>query len=141
MLGNLVYQDVLKDSLGVFGAALILGTVYLLGMLFIFTRDIAAEFARLMNDFAEWRQKRAALKLALADESRQRRAEAAKQKAAAALSTPKAPTLPAPPPGTSKKILVVKTEDPFAESVKPATNPAVKPATGTAPCPRPQANL
>jgi S-DNA-T family DNA segregation ATPase FtsK/SpoIIIE len=126
LLGNLVYQDVLKDSLGIFGAALILGTVYLLGMLFIFTRDIAAEFARLMNNFAEWRQKRAALRAALAEESRQRRAEAAKQKAAAALSAPKAPTLPAPPPGTSKKILVVKTEDPFAEGVKPATNPAVK---------------
>ena len=124
LLGNLVYQDVLKDSLGVFGSALILGTVYLLGMLFIFTRDIAAEFSRLMNNFSEWRQKRAALRAALADEARARRAEAAKQKAAVASAAPtKAPTLPAPPPGTSKKILVVKTEDPFTENIKASTPP------------------
>jgi DNA segregation ATPase FtsK/SpoIIIE, S-DNA-T family len=140
VLGNLVYQDVLRDSLGVFGSALILGTVYLLGMLFIFTRDIAAEFARLMNNFAEWRQKRAALRAALADEARQRRAEEAKQKSVAAIVAPKASSLPAPPPGTSKKILVVKTEDPFAESVKPAINPAIKPPLPSEPpAPAPKA--
>ncbi len=128
LLGKLVYNDVLKDSLGVFGSGLILGTIYMLGMLFIFTRDIAAEFARLMNNFTEWRQKRAALKAALADEARQRRAEVVKQKAAGNLApTPLKPaTLAVPPPGTSKKIIAVKTEDPFAESVKPAAMPTPK---------------
>lgn len=127
LLGRLVYQDVLRDSLGVFGAGLILGMVYLLGMLFIFTRDIAAELARLMNNFAEWRRKRAALRMALADERRQRREEAAKQKAAAAALGAPSPAIAAPPPGTSRKILVVKTEDPFAEGVKPTATVAPKP--------------
>lgn len=80
VLGRLIYQEVLKDSLGVFGSLLILGTVYFLGMLFIFTRDIAAEFARLINYFTEWRQQRAALRAAQADELRQQRAAAAQEK-------------------------------------------------------------
>jgi len=84
ILGKLIYHDVLHDSLGVFGAALILGTVYLVGMLFIFTRDIAAEVGRLLHNFTEWRQQRAALKAARAEELRQQREEAVKQKAAAA---------------------------------------------------------
>ena len=135
LLGKLVYTDVLKDSLGVFGSALILGTVYLLGMLFIFTRDITAEFARLMNNFTEWRQKRAALRVALADEARERRTEAARQKAAAPLAPPKPQALAAPPPGTSKKIIIVKSEDPFAEGVKPPVIPAAKPAPEAPPPP------
>ena len=50
-LGAFVYNSILKDSIGVFGSALILGTIYCVGMLFIFTRDIAAEITRLMNNF------------------------------------------------------------------------------------------
>ncbi len=120
ILGRLIYQDVLKDSLGVFGAALILGTVYLLGMLFIFTRDIAAEFARLMNKFAEWRQQRAALKAAQADERRLQREEAAKQKAAAAAAPKTAPPIaPVLAPITLKKTVGTKADDPFAEQSKP----------------------
>ena len=113
LLGTFIYHTVLKDSLGVFGAALILGTVYLVGMLFIFTRDIGAELARLMHNFAEWRQRRAALKAALADESRRRREEAARQKAAATV-----PAAPAPPTGPAKKMLVPKGEDPLAGQAK-----------------------
>jgi S-DNA-T family DNA segregation ATPase FtsK/SpoIIIE len=130
LLGALIYVTILKDSLGVFGAALILGTVYLLGMLFIFTRDIAAEIARLMHNFFEWRQKRAALKGARADELRQQREEAAKQKTAAVAPKGPSATAPAQSPVTSKKIIVPKGGDPFAEQIKTAVTP---PATKTAP--------
>ncbi len=128
ILGKLIYHDVLHDSLGVFGAALILGTVYLVGMLFIFTRDIAAEVGRLLHNFTEWRQQRAALKTARADELRKQREEAGKQKAAAAAAPKPAPP-PAPTfaPGTSKKLVLAKADDPFAEQAKSPTVPPLKP--------------
>lgn len=122
LLGDLIYDKILKDSIGVFGAALILGTIYFVGMLFIFTRDIAAEIARLMNNFTEWRQKRAALKAARLEEVRRQREEAAKAKqaaAAAAIAPP--PTAPAAAP--VKKMVVPRTPEP-TESAKLATPPA-----------------
>jgi S-DNA-T family DNA segregation ATPase FtsK/SpoIIIE len=139
VLGKLIYNDVLKDSLGVFGAALILGTVYVLGMVFIFTHDIAAEFARLMNNFAEWRQKRHALKAAQVEEARKQREEAAKQKAAAALAAKSAPP-PAPvlSAGLPKKIVVPKAEDAFVEQPKPVTAPPLAKASVEAPAPAPK---
>ncbi len=122
LLGALIYLTVLKDSLGVFGAALILGTVYLLGMLFIFTRDIAAEIGRLMHNFTEWRQKRAALKAAQADELRRQREEAAKQKAAPVAATkPASVTTPPLAPGMSKRMVVPSSADPLGEQAKSAS--------------------
>ena len=126
LLGSFVYLTVLKDSIGVFGSALILGTIYFVGMLFIFTRDIAAEISRLINNIAEWRQKRAALKAAQADELRKQREEAAKAKlAAAAAAATAAPVLHA---GGARKMVVPKGADPLAESAKSATVPPMKPA-------------
>ena len=135
VLGGLVYQDLFHDSLGVFGAALILGTVYFVGMLFIFTRDIAAEVGRLLNNFTEWRQKRAALKAARADELRKLREAAAVQKLAA--PAPVKPAAPPPPtlaPGNTRKFVVAKGDDPFTETPKlatvpPTAKPADEPAT------------
>ena len=132
LLGALIYNTVLKDSIGVFGSALILGTVYFVGMLFIFTRDIAAEIARLMNNFTEWRQKRAALKAAQLEELRQRReaqaAQAAKAKEAAVAAAVVTPVQAAPAVGTSKKMVVPKSEDPLTDPAKTGTVPPMKPA-------------
>lgn len=140
IVGGLVYHDILKDSLGVFGSALILGMVYLLGMLFIFTRDITAEFARVLHNLAEWWAHRAALKAARAEEMRKRREEDAKARlaaTAAAKTAPASPSAPALSPGTSKKIVVPKAGDPFTEQPKAAPVPAVtKPAVESKP-PRP----
>ncbi len=143
ILGKLIYRDLLHDSLGVFGALLILGTVYLVGLLFIFTRDIAAEVGRLLHNFTEWRQKRAALKAVRADELRKQREEAAKQRAAAA-AAPKIPPPPAPvaAPGTSKKLVVAKAADPFADqtqstTVQPPAKPAAEPAAPKRPPTKP----
>jgi len=58
-LGSLIYQGALRDTMGVFGAALLLGTVYLCGLLFIFTKDIGAEIERYIAAFQAWRDERA----------------------------------------------------------------------------------
>ncbi len=122
LLGAFLYQTLLKDSLGVFGSALIFGTVYLLGFVYIFTRDFIADVARLIHAFTEWRQKRAALAGVRAEELRQKREAAAKEAAALAA---KAASGTAPPmaPGSSKKMVVPKGEDPLAETARTATVP------------------
>ena len=132
LLGSFIYNTILKDSIGVFGAALILGTIYLVGMLFIFTRDIAAEIGRLMHNFTEWRQKRAALKAALAEERRKQREEAAKAKQAAAAPAATPTVAPSINPGASKKMIVPKAGDPLAEQPKPPTVPPIKQAEDVA---------
>jgi S-DNA-T family DNA segregation ATPase FtsK/SpoIIIE len=124
LLGAFLYQTLLKDSLGVFGSALIFGTIYLLGFIFIFTRDFIADVARLLHAFTEWRQKRAALAVARAEELRQRREAAAKEAAAAAT---KAASVTTPPmaPGSSKKMVVPKGDDPLVETPRTATIPPI----------------
>ncbi|MDD3180222.1 MAG: DNA translocase FtsK [Opitutaceae bacterium] len=129
ILGQLIYDDFLKDNAGVFGSGLILSLVYLLGLMFIFTRDIAAEFDRMLAGFNEWRHQRAALKAQRAENLRRQQEEQAKQRASlAATATPTAKPSPsssigAPPPsGLGKKFVVPQKEDPLAESAaKPAT--------------------
>jgi len=124
LLGAFLYQTLLKDSLGVFGSALIFGTIYLLGFIFIFTRDFIADVARLIQAFNEWRQKRAALAVARAEELRQRR-EAAAKEAAAAATKAAAVTNPPMAPGTSKKLVVPKGDDPLVETPRTATVPPI----------------
>ena len=124
LLGAFLYQTLLKDSLGVFGSALIFGTIYLLGFIFIFTRDFIADVARLLHAFTEWRQKRAALAVARAEELRQRREAAAKE---AAVAATKAASVTTPPmaPGSSKKMVVPKGDDPLVETPRTATVPPI----------------
>jgi S-DNA-T family DNA segregation ATPase FtsK/SpoIIIE len=133
-VGRFVYQDALRDILGVFGSALIMGTIYVVGMLFIFTRDIGMEFEKLLGNFSEWRRKRAALKAALAEERRQQQEEDAKLKAAAIAMAAIAPGAPKqgatqPPIGGSKKMVMAKSADPLAEAPKSTTTPPVKTVT------------
>ena len=59
ILGQLVYDDLLKSTLGVFGSALLLTIVSGLGLMFIFTRDITAEFEKAVQAFQAWREQRA----------------------------------------------------------------------------------
>jgi len=56
-VGNVVLYDFrLKQTFGVFGTSLLLATIYLLGMLFILTRDVSGEFERILASFNEWRE-------------------------------------------------------------------------------------
>jgi DNA segregation ATPase FtsK/SpoIIIE, S-DNA-T family len=123
-LGKIFYRDVFGALFGPFGSALILGSIYIGGMLFIFTRDIGMEFEKLVHLFSEWRHKRAALRAARADEIRQRREEAARAKQAepAQTITAAAPINPSP----SKKMVVPKVDDPLAERSKTGVVPATK---------------
>jgi len=133
LLGAFLYQTLLKDSLGVFGSALIFGTIYLLGFIFIFTRDFIADVSRLFQAFSEWRKKRAALAVARAEELRQRREAAAKEAAGAAT---KAASVTTPPmaPGSSQRMIVPKGDDPLVETPRTATVPPIarQPAVETA---------
>jgi len=130
LLGTFLYQTLLKDSLGVFGSALIFGTVYLLGFIFIFTRDFIADVARLLNAFTEWRQKRAALAAARAEEVRQRRAAAAQAAASAKIA----------PAITPQKPISPKNAEPLAEPAKIAAAPlAAKSAPAETADPKPPA--
>ena len=127
VLGELLYDGLLKDSLGTFGSSLILGGIYCLGMLFIFTRDIGLEFEKLLHGFAEWRKKRAALAAVRAEERMKQRDELAKQKAAAAQAkVVAAPAKPGGPIGGSKSLTVPKTDDPLS-ALPPAAKLAAPP--------------
>src|SRR4051812_116612 len=44
LVGRTLYHRMLADALGPFGTSLILGTIYAGSLLFIFTKDIGAEF-------------------------------------------------------------------------------------------------
>jgi S-DNA-T family DNA segregation ATPase FtsK/SpoIIIE len=57
LIGSIVLDNFgVRKCFGVFGASLLLATVYLLGMLFIFTRDVSGEFERALASFNEWRE-------------------------------------------------------------------------------------
>ncbi len=72
MVGGLVYVNGLKNLFGVFGAGMLLGMVYLLGTLFIFTRDIGVEFEKFVANLHAWRDARSKRK---ADEAELRQKE------------------------------------------------------------------
>ncbi|HEV8073545.1 MAG TPA: DNA translocase FtsK [Opitutaceae bacterium] len=56
-VGQAIY-DSLAGFWGVFGSGLLLATIYGLGMLFIFTRDVAGEMERILSSYNEWREDR-----------------------------------------------------------------------------------
>ena len=66
-LGHLIYGDIFKDTLGGFGSLLLLGVVYCLGFMFIFTKDITSEFEKLVQAFQQWRDQRTQLKAETAE--------------------------------------------------------------------------
>jgi len=65
-VGVILYKHLLGDALGGFGCCLLLGTTYAIGLLFIFTKDIGAEFERALAGFSAWREARAKRKNELA---------------------------------------------------------------------------
>jgi hypothetical protein len=119
-LGGLVFKHGLRDTLGVFGAGLLFGTVYLCGLMFIFTKDIGAEFERYVANFHAWREERTKRKAALAEERAKERELMQKQKTADATKTAAAAAPPPPPSPTvgplAGKKLVIPTskEDPLS---------------------------
>jgi DNA segregation ATPase FtsK/SpoIIIE, S-DNA-T family len=154
--GHLVYQSGLQKPLGTFGAGLLMSTLYLSSLLFVFTKDIGTEIEKMLTNFGQWRADRAKAQLE-AEELRRKGKEAmAKQKTAAAVvaaATPAAASQSTPPIGgaigpSGRKTFVPKSaEDPLSRPaaprsnepplavapppVKPESKPAVKLATET----------
>jgi S-DNA-T family DNA segregation ATPase FtsK/SpoIIIE len=82
VIGTTIYTKLLAEALGSFGSDMLLGTIYVISMLYIFTRDIGTEIDKIFASFTAWREARAIEKAALAAESRKAREEQAKQRAA-----------------------------------------------------------
>lgn len=108
MIGTLVYQRALSDTIGVFGSGLLLITLYLCGLVFILMKDIGGEMERHLAAFHAWRDARAKRKIKVE--------EPAPAKARADAPKPKTANFPSPlsaspiGPG-AKKIVVPKAPD------------------------------
>ena len=132
LLGAFLYLTLLKDSLGVFGSALIFGTIYLVGFVCIFSRDIVADIGQLMHAFTEWRQKRAAQAVAHAEALRMKREAAAKEAATVNKPTePKVEAARAEPAKATPLPLPAKPAAPDPTAPKPAARPLGKSAEAT----------
>ena len=103
-LGHLIYGDIFKDTLGGFGSLLLLGVVYCLGFMFIFTKDITSEFEKLVQAFQQWRDQRTQLKAETA-ELRQQAKMAEPKTAPLATSANATAAAPVPP----KKLTLPRT--------------------------------
>jgi DNA segregation ATPase FtsK/SpoIIIE, S-DNA-T family len=126
LLGNAIYQGVFKETLGVFGTVVLLGTTYALGFIFIIVRDISAEFDKLAHGLQAWRERRAARKAEAAELRAQLKVVEEKRKAESA----KLAVVAAPPP--TKKLTLPRTGN-TASPFAPKTADEPKPASALAP--------
>ena len=75
LIGQTLYSKLLADALGDLGSALLMGTIYGLCLLFIFTRNMGAEIDKIFLNFSAWREGRAKQKAAFAAALAQTREE------------------------------------------------------------------
>src|SRR5690606_22126470 len=113
-----IYDSLLADTVGVFGAASLLVTVYVVALIFIFTRDIGAEFDRFFANIHAWRERRAERRREKAEAKQ--RAKAAKAKALAEIAAAQAAAKAVALPKTLK--IAKPKDDPLA--LPPVVNPA-----------------
>ena len=110
LVGTLLYNGFLGDGIGLFGSGLLLGTIYLCGLVFIFMKDIGGELERHLASFHAWRDSRPKRKTVA-------ESVAVAEKAHAEPARPKTAGIPAPgtsatPIGpTGKKIVLPKGAD------------------------------
>jgi len=70
VLGQIIYDSALKDTLNDFGTLLFLGPLYFFCLLFIFTKDLGLELERMLTNFSAWRESRHRRAAALAEQRR-----------------------------------------------------------------------
>jgi len=143
LVGVTLYHRVMADALGPFGSGLIFGTLYAGSLLFIFSRDIGAEFEKMTTGFHSWRLERAKQQAEIAEMKRLNKEARAKQKTAvatlAATGGLNAGTHPLVPVGpTGKKAFVPRSaDDPLAKAASARTpelaDEALKATKGSAP--------
>jgi S-DNA-T family DNA segregation ATPase FtsK/SpoIIIE len=105
VLGQWLYSDVLEETVGVAGAALILGTVFLLTLAFIFTRDITEEFDKFIASCRAWRARW--VQRQKEKTARTEKEKLAQERAAVIRTAP----APIPPPSAKKNLVIPKTKD------------------------------
>jgi S-DNA-T family DNA segregation ATPase FtsK/SpoIIIE len=140
LLGQLFYQHTLRDTIGVFGAGLLLGMVYILTLAFIFTRDIGTELERMFAAIRTWwelRAQRAAERAQLKQKEKEAKGKAGTAKAAAvALMPPASRKQPLVIPKTKEEIA---REAATAKIVDPSAPETAKTAPKIAPADEPAA--
>jgi DNA segregation ATPase FtsK/SpoIIIE, S-DNA-T family len=125
-VGDQLYIKLLKDSVGVVGAGLLLGTVYTLALAFIFSRDVGAELEKAIVWYQGWRVQR--VTEAAERKEKEKKDKEAREKLNAAKAI--AATVPPPPP---KKTLVLPKMKEDAPSEAAPTAKASTPPTGSKP--------
>jgi len=132
--GVTLYHRLLADALGPFGSGLLLGTVYVFALMFIFTKDISLELERYVIMLQAWFAARRKEKALLAQQKRTKGPEPVVTKSPAA-----APALAAAPIGpTGKKVFVPKTLPEAALKTAPEPITAPVPVQPVAPAPKPE---
>jgi len=135
-IGLWLYHGFLEPLLGGFGAGLLLVSVYIGCLVFIFFSDLAGEFQRALAAFAAWRAERAKLAAERAAQRQQeaellRKAQAAAAaKEASAKEKPTAPPAPALVGPSGPKVAAPKADgDPLTRRAPrtPAPEPADEP--------------
>jgi len=130
-IGQLLYGDLLKDTVGVVGAGLLMGTICILTGAFIISRDIGAELEKMIASFQAWRAQR---KQEAAERAgREKKEKDAKEKVSAAKAA--AMTMALTPPPAKKTLVIPKTKEELAREAAPAKTP--EPAAATTPEPAP----
>ncbi|MDR0902745.1 MAG: DNA translocase FtsK 4TM domain-containing protein, partial [Opitutaceae bacterium] len=81
-LGMMVYTQGIKGSLGVFGSGLLFCVLYAVSFTFVFTKDIVAEFEKVLAALAAWRERRRAAAAERAEIKRLAKEAAAAERAA-----------------------------------------------------------
>ncbi len=119
MVGELLYTQGLKGTVGVAGAGLLLGTIYILTLTFIFTRDIAAELEKLLAALQTWRARRAQRALARAEQRKKDREARQKARTAAPASIVQT-TLAAAPQMARKPLTIPKAKEDIAREAASA---------------------
>ncbi len=112
-LGNFIYRDGLESLMGAFGSALVLGLTYCLGLLFVFTKDIGAEFEKAIHWMQTYRERRQQRLAEIAESRKQHNVEVERKR----VETSIAVAAPAP---TLKKLTIAKGDrDPLERSNHP----------------------
>ncbi|HUJ45210.1 MAG TPA: DNA translocase FtsK 4TM domain-containing protein [Opitutaceae bacterium] len=113
-IGQLLYGELLKNTVGVVGAGLLLGIVFALALSFIFARDIGAELERMIATVQAWRARRSR-QAAERAEQKQKDKES-KEKATIA----KAAAVTLTPPTAKKALVIPKTKEEIAREAAAA---------------------
>lgn len=124
-IGTWLYHGILRNTVGDFGTVMILGAVYLVCLLFVFTKDVGAEIEKLTAQLSAWRAERAERRALLASA---READLRARRKADRPDKPESayrpPLVLGPADGKDKNILVAKNPPPAPPPPAPAKPPA-----------------